>query len=90
MFKKCCKAVKGFFRWYIGMFRGRPFYVKAIMSVLSFIVFFILYLGMVDVNFLWLFGSSPGISEIRRAQVNEASEIYSADGVLIGKFFNEN
>lgn len=88
--KKCWKALCSLFRWYIGMFRGRPWYVKTIMSLLSFFLFFIIYLGMVDVNFLWLFGSSPGINEIRRAQVSEASEIYSADGVLIGKFFNEN
>ena len=42
-------------------------------------------------NFLWLFGSSPGyFSGILDPQVSEASEIYSADGKLIGKYFNEN
>lgn len=46
---------------------------------------------MVDINFLWLFGSSPGyFSGILDPQVSEASEIYSADGKMIGKFFNEN
>jgi len=53
-------------------------------------VFFIVYLGMVDINFLWLFGKSPGLSSIKNPTTSQASEIYSADGVLIGKFFNEN
>ena len=57
----------------------------------SAIVSFFIYLGMVDMNFLWLFGSSPGyFSGILDPQVSEASEIYSADGKLIGKYFNEN
>ena len=50
----------------------------------------IVYLGAVDINFLWLFGKSPGFSEIREPNTSEASEIYSEDGVMIGKFFSEN
>lgn len=45
---------------------------------------------MVDTNFLWLFGKSPGFSRIMNPETHQASEIYSADGKLIGKFFNEN
>lgn len=45
---------------------------------------------MVDINFLWLFGKSPGFAQIMHPQTSQASEIYSADGVLIGKYFNEN
>ena len=42
-------------------------------------------------NFLWLFGKSPGyFSGILDPETSEASEIYSADGKLIGKYFNEN
>ena len=50
------------------------------------IVAFFLYLGAVDMNFLWLFGKSPGWLEISQHKTSVASEIYSADGVLIGKF----
>ncbi|EFC69522.1 transglycosylase [Prevotella sp. oral taxon 317 str. F0108] len=45
---------------------------------------------MVDINFLWLFGKSPGWSTINNPITAQASEIYSADGKLIGKYFNEN
>ena len=41
-------------------------------------------------NYLWLFGKSPGFYTIMNPETHEASEIYSEDGVLIGKFFNEN
>ena len=45
---------------------------------------------MVDINFLWLFGRSPGMSSIMNPKTVQASELYSADGVLIGKYFSEN
>lgn len=45
---------------------------------------------MVDINFLWLFGKSPSLSSIHNPNQPTASEIYSADGKLIGKYFREN
>ncbi len=85
--RKLCK----FWPWYKGLYRGRAWYTKTLVAFASLIVAFLLYLGAVDINFLWLFGKSPGyFSGIRDPQTNQASEIYSADGKLIGKFFNEN
>ena len=73
------------------MYQGKAWYTKALIGFVSFIVAFFLYLGAVDINFLWLFGKSPGyFSGILDPQTSQASEIYSADGVLIGKYFNEN
>lgn len=65
-------------------------YTKTLIGIASCIVAFFLYLGAVDINLLWLFGKSPGFSAIKEAVTSEASEIYSDDGVLIGKYFNEN
>lgn len=85
------KKAKAFFRWYKNLYKGRAWYKKTFIGFCSCIVAFFLYLGMVDINFLWLFGSSPGyLTGILDPQVSEASEIYSADGQLIGKYFNEN
>ena len=53
-------------------------------------VAFFLYLIMVDINFLWLFGKSPSMSDVKNTHPAEASQIYSADGKVIGKFFSEN
>lgn len=36
------------------------------------------------------FGKSPSLDDIRNPKTAAASEIYSADGVLLGKYFSEN
>ena len=82
---------KSLFTWYKSLYKGKRWYTKTIVGLISLILLFIIYLGMVDVNFLWLFGKSPGfLSGIKDPQTSEASEIYSADGVMIGKYFSEN
>ena len=78
------------FRWYIHLFKGRKWYIKLLSGLMSFIVLTIIYFGMVDINFLGLFGKSPGFYEILNPPRNVASEIFSADGKLIGKYYNEN
>ena len=94
MFKKlikiCQKPFVGFWHWYKNLYKGRPWYVKLLSAIVSLIVLFIVWLGMVDINFLWLFGKSPGYMSGLEPQISQASEIYSADNKLIGKFFNEN
>lgn len=67
-----------------------PWYKKTAVWIATFFVAIFLLLGAVDCNFLWLFGRSPGFSDIRNPVISEASEVYSADGVLMGKYFNEN
>src|SRR3712207_3560729 len=90
-FSGCILKLKAFWNWYKRLFQGRPWYIKTTVAIVSSILLFFIYLGMVDMNFLWLFGKSPGyFSGIRDPQTSQASEIYSADGKLIGKYFNEN
>ncbi len=76
-------------RWYASQYRGK-WYQRLVTPIASFFVFFYLYLGAVDVNFLGLFGVSPTMEVIQNPVTNDASFVYSADSVLIGKFFNEN
>ena len=89
-FMFCARKIKAFWHWYKGLYVGSKWYKKTIAVILSLFVAFFIYLGMVDINFLWLFGKSPGFSQIKKPTTSEASEIYSADGVMIGKFFSEN
>ena len=84
------KALKGVFRWYVSIFKGRPWYIKLLSSLATFIVVVMLYLLAVDVNLFWLFGKSPSMNTIVNTRPAQASEIYSADSVMIGKFFSEN
>ena len=50
----------------------------------------LLYVGAVSVNFLNLFGPMPNLRTLENPKSELASEIYSADGVLLGKYFREN
>ena len=88
--EKLIQALKSVARWYKGLFKGRPWYIKILSSLATIVVAFFLYLIMVDVNFLWLFGKSPSMSDVKNTHPAEASQIYSADGKVIGKFFSEN
>jgi penicillin-binding protein 1A len=51
---------------------------------------FAFYIFCVETNFLWLCGSMPSVEDLQNPKVAQASEIYSADGKLIGKLYTEN
>lgn len=85
--------IKAFFPWYADLYRGKRWYSKSIIGILSCIIFSMIYFVAVDINLFWLFGNSPGFlgsKGIMNPPTHEASELYSADGRLIGKFFNQN
>lgn len=88
--------ISRFFSWFktlgkkiTALYRG-AWYKKVAAWTVTFILSVILLLIAVDHNFLYLFGKSPGFKDIKSPVTNEASEIYSADSVLIGRFFSEN
>lgn len=90
LLSKVKQILKRFGHWYAHRFKGQPWWYKAIAGIISFVVFVILYFTAVNLNFLWLFGKSPTIHSIMHPETSEASELYSEDSVLIGKYFNEN
>lgn len=79
-----------FWAWYRGLYRGAPWYKKLWLSLVSFVAGIVFYFLAVYFNLFWLFGKSPSMSDIMEARNNEASMLYSADSVLLGKYFNEN
>ena len=52
--------------------------------------FVLIYLFIVETNFFFLTGEMPSVDDLQNPKLSQASEIYSADGVLLGKFFAEN
>ena len=90
LLSKVKQILKRFGHWYVHRFKGQLWWYKAIAGIISFVVFVILYFTAVNLNFLWLFGKSPTIHSIMHPETSEASELYSEDSVLIGKYFNEN
>ena len=88
--KKIWNWITGLWPLYKSLYKGRPWYIKLLSAAVTLVAAFFLYLGAVDVNFLWLFGKSPSMATIKNKRPAEASIIYSADEVQIGKFFSEN
>lgn len=86
----CKSTLHGLRKGCFWFFKGRPWYIKLISTLLALVLLLVFYLLAVDNNFLYLFGKSPSMHTVRNTRPAQASEIYSADSVLIGKFFNEN
>ena len=80
-------ACRSFLRW---AFCHGPWWRRAVAWFIGLILAFVLFLLAVDNNFLWLFGKSPTYDRITHPVNSEASEIYSSDSVLLGRFFSEN
>ena len=84
--KKLPVRLWAFLRW---TFSG-PWYRKVASGFASFVLLIVLTLVAVDYNFLNLFGRSPSFADIENPIVSEASEVYTDDEVLMGRYFNEN
>ena len=62
-------------------------YIRYITITLFFIIIFFCAL---QINFLWLFGYSPSINDIKLPTQRVGSELYTSDGKLIGRYYKEN
>ncbi len=52
--------------------------------------FLIIFLCAVEINFLWLFGPSTSATDIERPSQQVASEVFTADSILIGRYYRED
>lgn len=71
-------------------FRGLVWYRKLGNLTFTAIWMFFVFLFLVDINFLWLFGKSPSLYSISHPDQSLASEIISADDKVLAKYFTEN
>ena len=62
---------------------------KKILWRLFFGGFLFLVILLLCANF-GLFGKMPSVEELQNPEANLASEVYSSDGVLMGKYYSEN
>jgi penicillin-binding protein 1A len=64
--------------------------MKFFKKVLYFVGFiFFIYL-CIEYNFLWLFGKIPSFDRLEKPEVDVTSEVYTADGKLLGRYYREN
>lgn len=78
------------FRGMIRKIYSGSWYKKIAVWFATIVLLVILFFTAVDCNFCYLFGRSPGFADIEDPVTNEASEVYTCDGVMMGRFFNEN
>ena len=63
---------------------------KFLRYFVIFIYFVIIFFCSIELNFLWLFGYSPDMQDIKTPTLSLSSEVYYADGTLIGRYYKEN
>lgn len=63
---------------------------KYIRYASIFLYCIIIFFCALQLNFLWLFGYSPSYKDIKVPTLRVGSELYTADGKLIGRYFKEN
>jgi len=73
----------------------KPHWVSKTIKILwiafaAGILGFILFVWMISINFLGLFGSLPDFKALENPDSEIASELYSADEVLLGRYIREN
>ncbi len=71
-------------------FKGWGWVIAAWAAALTVIGGFIVYVWAVAINLFGLFGGMPGLDKLFNPKSELASEVYSQDGVLLGKYFREN
>jgi penicillin-binding protein 1A len=80
--------------WFASKIDRQSPYFKPIAAIWSFTFYtllgFFFYIFCVETNFLWLMGSMPSVEDLQNPKVAQSSEIYTADGIMIGKFYTEN
>lgn len=76
--------------WIFYRAKDKKWYEKIVSWFSFFISIVLVYIIAVEINFLWLFGYTPSLSQISNPNQNVASEVYASNGKLLGKFFYEN
>jgi penicillin-binding protein 1A len=81
---------KYFIQDWVRIPREATIWMKMLLLGIYGLAFFLLLTLAIDINFLWLFGRSPNISELKNPDISLTSEIFSADGKQISTLYTEN
>jgi penicillin-binding protein 1A len=69
---------------------AKAWWQKLLVRLAQGALILILLIIAIDINFLWLFGQSPEIRELKQPDMNIASEIFAADSTSLGTYYIEN
>ncbi|WP_448519236.1 penicillin-binding protein 1A [Rhodoflexus sp.] len=59
-------------------------------GLIYFLLLLLLYFKSVEYNLLYLFGDLPSIAQLENPKIPTASELYTEDDVLLGRYYLEN
>jgi len=57
--------------------------------LLLMMLVFLFFIGVAN-NLLYLFGETPSVDRLQKTEVAQASELYTSDSVLLGRYYREN
>jgi penicillin-binding protein 1A len=78
-------------RFKIDQFRLRKYiHNKFLLWIARIVVFIIIYISLLETNFLWLTGYMPDRYDLNNPEVAVASDVFTVDSVFLGRFFSEN
>ncbi|HNX44609.1 MAG TPA: transglycosylase domain-containing protein [Bacteroidales bacterium] len=92
-FGKIVEVLRSSWKAVIDYFRipeGVPLLVRGAVVTAYVFAFFLLFILLVDINFLGLFGKSPVIRELKNPPMSITSELISADGKLLARYYTED
>jgi len=92
VFKVYAKRV---LKFVFGIFFSLPAYASStwkrlLMRIFQVLMLILVVILSVDFNLLGLFGPSPRIIDLKDPDLSVASELYAADGSIIGKYYLED
>lgn len=95
MLKSGWLLLKKVLKFVFGLFYRLPFWAdslikKAAMRFLQVVMLLLVIVLSIDFNLLGLFGPSPQLNDLKDPEISIASELYTANGKLIGKYYREN
>ena len=84
------KGWKVYIAWRKKLASNKKLYKRLLIRLGFWMLYVLIFLFLIDVNFLWMFGKSPKMNQIKNPEQKIASELYSVDGKMLGKYFDEN
>ncbi|MHC1773914.1 MAG: penicillin-binding protein 1A [Lentimicrobium sp.] len=88
-------VIKTVLKFIFGLFFKLPAYIsglwkKIAMRFLQVLMLLFIFFLSINFNLFGLFGPSPRLTDLKDPEISEASELYAANGKLIGKYYLEN
>jgi penicillin-binding protein 1A len=89
------QSIKSFIHKYWHRFKSfnaevkqKPRYIRLLYFFGKVFFWALLYYIAVDMNLFWLFGRSPKLRDLNNPKMEIASELYSSDNQLIGRYYD--